>query len=37
MLHKRSFKTYGSTAVDSSHDENEMDYLSQSSGSEAEW
>ena len=30
------FKIYDSTAVDSSHDEDEMDYLSESSGSEAD-
>ena len=31
------FKTYDSTAVDSINDEDEMDYLSEVSGGEADW
>ena len=33
----KRFKIYDSTAVDSSDDEDEMDYLSENSGSEADW
>ena len=33
----KRFKIYDSTAVDSSDDEDEIDYLSESSGSEANW
>ena len=37
MLHKKMFKIYVSTAVDSNSDEDEMDYLSEISGGEADW
>ena len=33
----KRFKIYDSTVVDSSDDEDEIDYLSESSGSEADW
>ena len=33
----KRFKLNDSTAVDSNDDENEMDYLSENSGSEADW
>ena len=37
MLKIIKFKIFDSTAVDSSDDEDEIDYLSESSGSEADW
>ena len=33
----KSFKIYDSTAVDSSDDEDEIDYLSETSDSETDW
>ena len=33
----KMFKIYNSTATDSSDDEDKMDYLSKSSGSESDW
>ena len=33
----KRFKIYDSTAVNSSDDEDEIDYLSENSGSEADW
>ena len=37
MLHQRGLKSMTLAAVDSSDDKDEMDYLSESSGSEADW